>query len=113
MTSQQLEILALAISEMNSATNPKSEAFAYKNPGKLHEVNGNLRNFSTWSGGLKSLISELSRFSDDVPLLKILQAYGASSIEREFLALDFLSQALGFIVGPTHTVGTLFSPKDI
>ena len=104
MNSQQLEILALSISEMNSAHTPTSEAFAYKNPGKLREPNGNLRNFSTWSGGLKSLISELSRYAPDVSLLAVLGRYGCSTIEKEFLVLDFLTQAIGITVEATATL---------
>ena len=98
MNSQNLEILALAISDMNSATTPKSEAFVYKNPGKLREPNGNLRSFSTWAGGLKSLISELSRIDVTTPLLQVLRKYGCNSIEREFQILDYLTQALGISV---------------
>ena len=94
MTATKLEVLALAISEMNSATTPKSEAFAYKNPGKLREPNGNMRSFSTWAGGLKSLISELGRFVDWTPLLQVLRKYGCSSMEREMVVWGYLSDTL-------------------
>ena len=107
MNSQQLEILALAISEMNSAHTPKSEAFVYKNPGKLREPNGNLRTFSTWAGGLKSLISDLSRFASDESLLTVLGKYGCSTIEREFVVLDFLTQSLGTPVEATATLSII------
>ena len=112
MNSQQLEVLALAVSEMNSATNPKSEAFAYRNPGKLRAPNGDLRNFSTWSGGLKSLISDISRFDGNTPVLEVFKYYGGLTIEREFLALDFLTQALGFTVGPNTPIGAASDPQE-
>ena len=98
MTATKLEVLALAISEMNSATTPKSEAFVYKNPGKLRELNGNMRGFSTWAGGLKSLISELGRYEDSTPLLQVLRKYGCSTMEREMVVLDYLSQALEKVI---------------
>ena len=101
MTAQSLEIFALAIGTMNGAFTPKTEAFIYKNCGKLKEPNGNLRTFSTVSGGLKSLISELSRFASDVILLAVAGRYGCNSIEKEFIILDFLSQALGTTVEAT------------
>ena len=95
MNATKLEVLALAISAMNSATTPNSEAFVYKNPGKLREPNGNMRSFSTWAGGLKSLISELGRFVESTPLLQVLRKYGCNSIEKEFIIFDYLTQAIG------------------
>jgi hypothetical protein len=112
MNAQLLETLALAISEMNSATQPESEAFAYRNPGKLREPNGNLRNFSTWAGGLKSLISELSRFESAMSLLQVLRKYGCTTVEREFLCFDYLAQALGFTVTQDFTLGDLSAPQE-
>ena len=107
MKAQNLELLALAISEMNSATTPKSEAFAYKNPGKLREPNGNMRSFSTWSGGLKSLISELSRFEITMPVLDVLRKYGCTTIEKEFIVMDYLSQATGTSVEASSLLSVL------
>lgn len=104
MKAQKLELMALAIAEMNSAFSPNSEAFIYKNPGKLRETNGNLRNFSTWAGGLKSLISELSRFDPATAVLDVFRKYGCNSFEKELLTLDYLTQALGQTVEPSSTL---------
>ena len=53
-----------------------------------------MRSFSTWAGGLKSLISELSRYSDDTTILVVLGKYGCNTIERQLVCLDYLSQAV-------------------
>ena len=104
MKAQKLELVALAIAEMNSAFTPNSEAFIYRNPGKLREANHNLRNFSTWAGGLKSLVSELSRFDPNTPVLEVLGHYGCNSFEKEMLTLDYLTQSLGVTVEPGNTM---------
>ena len=104
MKAQKVELVALAIAEMNSAFTPGSEAFIYRNPGKLRETNGNLRSFSTWAGGLKSLISELSRFDGETRVLAVLGKYGCNSIEKEMLTLDYITQALGQMIEPSATL---------
>jgi hypothetical protein len=94
MKAQTLELVAMAISEMNQAYIPGSETFVHKNPGRL-KVNGSvLRSFTTWSGGLKSLISELSRYPDDGLVLSVARSYGCTSIEKEFVYLDYLTRSL-------------------
>ena len=104
MNTQKLEVLAMAVSEINLAFTPTSEAFAYKNPGRLREQNGNLRNFSTWSGGLKSLISELSRIPETTRILAALSKYGCNSVEKELIALDYISSAIGKDIEATSTL---------
>jgi len=104
MRADRLEIVALTIAEMNLAFIPNSEAFQFRNPGKLREPNRNLRKFTTWSGGLKSLTSELSKYTDDSGLFSILAKYGCNSIEREFICLDFLTQALGRTIEKNATL---------
>jgi hypothetical protein len=94
MTAQTLELVALAVAEMNGAFIPRSEAFLYRNPGKLREANGNLRMFSTWAGGLKSLISDLSRWPEYTPVLTAFEKYGCDSIEKEFVVLNYLGQTV-------------------
>jgi hypothetical protein len=93
MTAQTLELVALAVAEMNGAFIPRSEAFLYRNPGKLREANGNLRMFSTLAGGLKSLISDLSHWPEYTSVLTALEKYGCDSIEKEFIVLNYLGQA--------------------
>jgi hypothetical protein len=109
MTAQNLELLALAVATMNGAFTPGTEAFIYKNCGKLREANGNLRSFSTVAGGLKSLIADLSRQSSNSVILCILRKYGCDSIEREFIVLDYLTQALGRTIEPSATLYTVDS----
>lgn len=104
MKAHKIELVALAIAEMNVAFTPTAEAFIYRNPGKLRESNGNLRNFSTWSGGLKSLISELSRFDPSTEVLAVFRSYGCNSVEKELLSLDFLTQSLGQVIEPGSTL---------
>ena len=107
MKAHKIELVALAIAEMNSAFSPTSEAYIYRNPGKLREPNGNLRNYSTWAGGLKSLISELSRFEITTLVLDVFRKYGCNSFEKEMLTLDYLSQSLGLTVEPTATLAVV------
>jgi hypothetical protein len=107
MNANKLEVLALAISEMNSAFTPTSEAFAFRNPGRLREANGNMRSFSTWAGGLKSLISELTRFTADTQVIVVLSKYGCNSIEKEFVALDYLTQSIKTIVDASSVLSIL------
>ena len=109
MKAQKLELMALAVAEVNGAFSPSSEAFIYRNPGKLRETNGNLRSFSTWAGGLKSLISELSRFDGPVAVVDVLRRYGCNSFEKEMIALDYLTQASGQSVDPVTTLSLLDS----
>jgi hypothetical protein len=70
-------------------------------------VNGNLRNYSTWSGGLKSLISELSRYSDSDVALSVLRNYGCNTFEKEFVVLDYLTRAFGREISAGAVLGDL------
>jgi hypothetical protein len=106
MTAQTIEILALAIAEVNLAFVPGSEAFIYRNPGKLHSGE-NLRKFTTWAGGLKSLISELIRYKEKELVLAVATNYGCSTVEKEFVVLDYLSRGLGKEVTKESTLYNL------
>jgi hypothetical protein len=112
MTAQTLELVALAVAEMNGAFIPRSEAFLYRNPGKLREANGNLRMFSTWAGGLKSLISDLSRWPEYTPVLTVFEKYGCDSIEKEFVVLDYLGRAADRELSQESTLSDVETPKE-
>jgi len=103
MTASTVEVLALAISEMNLGFIPKSEAFMYRNPGKLWS-GGKLRQFTTWAGGLKSLISELIRYEEQNQVVSVAANYGCDSIEKEFVLLDYLTRVFGWDVKRSTTL---------
>jgi hypothetical protein len=106
MTASTVEVLALAIAEMNSAFTPRSEAFMYRNPGKLWS-GGKLRQFTTWAGGLKSLLSELIRYGEENSAVSVAANYGCDSIEKEFILFDYLTQAFGRDIGRNTTLAQL------
>ena len=106
MTAQTVEILALAIAEMNGAFMPGSETFIYRNPGRL-KTNTNLRQFTTWAGGLKSLISELVRYDENNVILSVAANYGCESVEKQFIFLDYLSRSFGKTIERDTTMNEL------
>ena len=111
MTAQNVELLALAIAEMNSAFVPGTEAFIYRNPGRLW-TSGNLRQFSTLSGGLKSLISELMRYDENNTIVSVAANYGCDKVEKEFILLDYLTRAFGRDVKRSTTLAHLEGAEE-
>ena len=106
MKAQTLELLAMSISEINGAFSPGTESFLFKNPGKLRSGNM-LRTFTTVAGGLKSLISELSRYPEDNSILAVARNYGCKNIESELLLLDYLTRSIGKTVEQNFTLRDL------
>jgi len=111
MTAQNVELLALGISEMNGAFVPKTEAFIFRNPGRLRS-GGSLRQFTTISGGLKSLISELVRYEEKNQVVAVAANYGCDKVEKEFLFLDYLTRAFGRDIKRSTTLAQLESGAE-
>ena len=88
------EMLALAISTLNNATDPDSKAFKLRNPGLLRDEDG-LRSFPTWKGGFSALVVDVERLDTKLSIRKAFEKYGLGRIEHEFLVYDFLARAFG------------------
>jgi hypothetical protein len=66
-STRKLEMLALAIANLNSALQPGSKAFDTLNPGLLHSPVGGLKDYPVTEEGVRADWAEMERLQDPTP----------------------------------------------
>lgn len=114
-----IESLALAISKINGAFTPGSEAFTLNNPGLLASFSerngpvGSIRKFTSWEAGFHALKNDLqvkcsgkskSGIKATSPLRELCFLF---KIKEPRIVTNFLSQSTGSEVSESTPISTL------
>lgn len=92
MSKSSTAVIALAIASANDAFDPESPSFQLANPGMLRDGT-KVREFNTIVDGLRALMASIEKLDKDASITVGVTRYCGKNVEKELIALDYISRA--------------------